>query len=143
MSDPVAGIKDILVGGGVGLFGGTAQWAIYIGKLVEIPDDTISIFGSPGGTPNPRWLLDYPGVQVIVRGNENGYVNARAKAQKIKDLLLGLPTQVIGGDHWLVVTMPGDIAPMGMDVKRRPMFSLNFKLIIEPAVTAGTNREPL
>lgn len=142
MSDPVVGIKDLLVAASVGTFGAASGWGIYIGKSPDLPDTCVTIYAAGGASPNPKWLLDFPSVQIIIRGSEDGYVAARAKAQVIKDTLLGLPSQDLNGDRWVGVWQVGDITPMGFDQKQRPLFSLNYRLIIEPA--DGTdNRDPL
>lgn len=142
MSDPTIGIKDLLVTAGAGVFDSTSAWGIFIGKRPDLPDSCITIYQHGGGTPNPKWLVDYPSVQVMVRGGLNGYQAAYAKAVVIKNTLLGLPSQDLNGDRWVAVNMVGDINSIGQDEKQRPMFSLNFRLIIEPA-DATDNRDPL
>lgn len=144
MNSPLTiGIKDLLEAGEVGTFGASEGWSICIGRLINNPDTIVMVKSLPGQPPNPKWLLDYPSAQVIVRGNETGYLEAHAKAQKVKNLLLGLPSQDLNGDRWVQINMAGDIADLGQDEKQRPMFSLNFQLIIEPAVSSDSNREPL
>lgn len=143
MSDPAVGIKNLLVAAGVGTFAGTSGWGIFIGKLPSKPETAIAIVGTGGQTANPKYLLDYPSIQVLLRGAKNGYTDVYAKALKVKDTLLGLPSQTVNGDLWVQVNMIGDITPLGFDENDCPMFSVNFSLIIEPASGAGTNRTPL
>lgn len=147
MSSPTAGVKDILVAAGVGLFGTTSTpipWQIGIGQTLDAPDRFITVRKTGGSPANPRWLIDYPSVQVMVRGNENAYLEAETKAQQIKDVLLALPSQDLNGDRWVQVNMIGDIVDIGYDPEdKRPSFSLNFALIIEPASNATTHRQPL
>lgn len=143
MADVAAGIKDLLVTAGVGTFGAASGWSIFIEHMPDSPDTSICIYHGPGLTPNPKWAVDYPGIQIIVRGAEGGYVAFRQKAQDVKDVLLGLPSQDLNGDRWVGIWSQGDLASMGVDEKKRPKFSLNFNLIIEPADNALTNREQL
>ncbi len=138
MADTAVGIKDLLVAAGIGTFAATSGWGIYINKEPTDPDTVVTVTTSGGTNPNPKWLIDFPSAQVMIRGAPNGYVAAQAKAQEVKDALLGLPSQDLNGDRWDSITMAGDIAPLGYDETNRPRFSLNFNLIIEPAT--GTNR---
>lgn len=143
MSDPAVGIKDLLVAASIGAFGGTAAWGIFIGKVPPTPQAAIAVVTTGGLPSNPKYLLDYPSVQVLIRGVANGYAAARVKAQAVKDVLLGLESQVINGDKWVHLNTLGDIQSLGYDENNCPMFSLNFSLIIEPATNVLTNREPL
>lgn len=139
MPDPAIGIKDLLVSAGVGAEAATTGWGVYVAQEPTEPDTVITVYNTPGENPNPKWLLDYPHVQVRIRGSRtNGYVAARSKAQAVKDALLGLPSQDLNGDRWVHINGLGDIFDLGFDDNNRPLFTTNFALIIEPA--AGTNR---
>ena len=68
--------SGILVTAGVGTIGATSGWRI--GVAVEpdgsgIPDTTITLFDTGGFSPNPKWIIDEPSVQIRVRGSPNGY----------------------------------------------------------------------
>ena len=134
MANYAVGMKDILETASIGTF----KTDLFVGKMPEEPDAAVSVMRSGGKNANPKWLLDEPSLQVIVRGDKNGYEDAEAKAQDVKDALLGLPSQDVNGDRWVQVNMIGDIVPLGFDEQNRAMFSLNWALIIEPA--AGTHR---
>ncbi len=141
MSDPAEGIKDLLVAASVGTFAATSGWGIFIGKEPKAPDSTIAIQVTGGLEPNTIWLLDFPSVQVRVRGDKGGYVAAHAKSVEVQDALLGLPSQTINGDRWDLVVGLGGINSLGFDEQDRPLFSLNYQLTIEPAT--GTHRTAL
>lgn len=143
MGSPADAVKDILVTAGIGAFGGTADWAIFISSAPDKPDPLIAIFDTGGATPNPKWLVDYPTVQVQVRGAQGGYQALYAKAKAVKDALLGYPSTDFNslGYRLVSVTMNGDIASLGNDETYRTTLVLNFQLITEPL--AGTNRESL
>lgn len=143
MSLASEGIKDILVDASVGVFNTTSGWSITIGELPPDPDTCMTIYDTGGRSPNPKWLLDYPSVQVMIRGGVSGYVAAETKAKQVKDVLLGFQSQDLNGDRWVSITMPGDVAFVGYDENKRPMFSANFRLIIEPAASVDTNRTAL
>lgn len=142
MGLPSQGFKDLLVAAGF-TFGGSADWAIYIGVKPIAPLRVIVITDSGGNTPDPRWLLDYPKVQVSVSGSASDYQACMLKCQQIKQILLGLPSQDLNGDRWVSVLMAGDFAFVGFDTNRQPEFVGNFSLIIEPAQAATDNRDPL
>lgn len=143
MGTPVDGFKDLLVAGGAGVFASTSGWSICIGKLVDAPDTCVSIRQTGGLPANPKWLLDYPSLQVIVRGAPSGYQAALIEAYKVKDVLLGLTSLTLNGDRWVSVLMVGDITDLGQDILLRPRFSLNFSCIIEPASNVDTHRQSL
>lgn len=135
---PEEGIVTLLENASVGVFNSNEDWSIVIGTTIDQPDNLISVMGTSGKAPNPMWNIDFPSVQVKVRGANSNYVAARQKARDIKDALLGLPSQNVNGDRWTAINMIGDITPIGNDAKQRPMFTINFALIIEP--TAAGNR---
>ena len=115
-------------------------WQIEIGTMPDEPDEVISINDTGGLDPNPKWLLDYPTIQIMVRGNTNGYLDTFVEAKAVKDLLLGITSTDINGDRWVSVTQNGDLGYIGRDSDMRPIFSVNFALIIEPQVVANSNR---
>lgn len=138
-------IKDLLVINGFKFNEAVAtDWNLWIGKQPDSPDRSITIYDTPGLAPNPRWLLDYPSVQIRVRGNPNDYETAANKIQEVKDLILGIPSYTTsGGDRINHINGIGEIDFRGWDDQKRPSFTANYRLIIEPATNSNTNREPL
>jgi len=139
---PSEGLKLLLVAAGFP-DGGATDWATYLGRRPDKPNRIVTLYDSGGGTPNPKWLIDEPSVQIKVRGKSGDYYPAFEKAQEIKRILLGAPSQDIGGDRWVNFNMAGDIGYLGLDNKDQPDFVLNFNLIIEPAAQVGDHRAPL
>ena len=140
-----AHIKDTLVAAGY-VFGGAADWAMFIGDQPDAPDRIITLYDSAGGTPNPRWLLDYPHVQVRVRGGANDYYEVSQQALLLRNLLLGKASYDAlngNGDRIVAINAIGDVAFIGKDEQKRPEFVFNLSMIVEPAVTPETQREPL
>lgn len=121
--------------------GGSTGWVLKVGKTVAEPDQVIVMYDTGGQAPNPKWAVDFPTIQAMVRGKPNDYGTAWAKAREVRDALLGLDSVTIGSDRWVSVTCPGDVGFVGYDDSQRPMLSVNFRLIIEPS-TVG-NREAL
>lgn len=141
MADPAVSMKDLLVAANVGTFAAVSGWAISIGEMYDKPDTQITIRNSGGRPSWPTWLLNFPSIQIMVRGSQNGYTDAYNKCVGIKDALLGIPSQDLNGDRLVAINAIGDINDLKSDENRRPMFSLNFALIIEPA--SGGYRESL
>ena len=141
MANPSEAIKDLLVTASVGVFNAASGWSIRVSRQSDDPDTAVTVYDTAGENSNPRYLLDFPGIQVRVRGDQSGYVAARAKCTDVVNALIGLPSQDIAGDRWVGIWQSGGIISLGYDEKDRPMFSLNFTLIIEPAT--GTYRESL
>jgi hypothetical protein len=134
ISDPALGVVDLLVAAGIGVQGATTGWHISISKLPLEPDTAIAVVATGGLPPNPKFLLNFPSVQVQVRGKQSGYQAASTKVRQVQDALLGYPGGVLQGDTWRSITAIGDVAWLGYDTNDRPMFSVNFSLIVEPKV---------
>ncbi len=129
------GIKDLIathVGG--------SGWQTEIGAMPKTPDKVIMVSDTGGQDPNPKWLLDFPTIQVMVRGIVSGYLATFQEAKAVKDILLGVDAQVIQGDRWDGITQNGDLAFIGRDENDRPLFSVNFAIILEPQLVGDSNR---
>lgn len=136
-------VGAILVAASIGALTGSTQWPIRLGVLPATPNQVIGIVDTPGQSPNPKWALDYPGVQVVVRTGEFDYNIGYDKARAIKDAVLGIDSYTSGGDRIVSTAMLSDISYIGQDENNRCMFSLNFRFIIESTPGAGSSREPL
>lgn len=141
------GVKDILVEKTVGVYVAAAQtapWSIFLENEPEgKPDRAISVWVRGGENANPAWLLDYPRVQVRVRAEDGSPVVAHTKASDVLEALNGYPSHTRSGDRWVGIWNRGGVVSMGKDKNNRPFFVVNFQLIIEPATSAFTNRQPL
>lgn len=143
MASPAEVIKDLLVAASLGTFGASTGWNIVVGGFTDAPNTQISCIDSPGEPSNPKWLLDYPYVQVLVRGDKRAYAAAYQKVLDVRDVLLGLEPGDIDGDNWNGITQIGTPAFLRYDENDRPLFTSNYRIILEPAASALTNREPL
>lgn len=117
-----------------------AGWAVETGREPKSPDRVVTFTDTGGEPANPKYLLDFPGVQIRVRGAPNGYKAAYAHAKLVKDLVLGVDSQDVADDRLVSVTMISDVQYLGNDEDERPMFSINFRLITEPGTAAESNR---
>ncbi len=133
---PSVGIKAILAA-----HVAVSLWVIEIGTMPDTPDRVIMLTDTGGIEPNPKWLLDFPTVQVMIRGNANGYLDTFREAKAVKDLLLGIDSFTSAdGDRWVSLTQNGDMAFIGRDDGMRPLFTINIAIILEPQVVANSNR---
>lgn len=144
MTSPAIQVASMLNDAAVGsTASGATEWPIKVGGFATEPYECIAIMDAPGARPNPKWLLDFPAFQVLVRVSAGGYDVGYDKAANIKDVLLGADVITVGDDRWDSITMMGDISYIGMDGNSCPMFSLNFRAIIERKANALTRREEL
>lgn len=141
---PATHMKNLLVAGGF-TYGGTGDWAVYISQQPpNTPNRSVTLYDSGGLSPNPRWRLDYPSVQVRVRGGVNDGESAWQKAREVRDRLLGKESYTAAnGDRIVHVNGIGDVSAMGFDDKNRPEYVFNLQLILEPTGETGDNREAL
>lgn len=141
MYDPAQAYRDLLVAAGVGVWGATSGWGIYIGNMPDAPEKVILVNATGGRDPMPQWLVNYPSVQVFVRGAKSGYQEARDKISACRDALLGYTGGTLGGDTYRSINQMGEIAYLGQDENTRPTFSANFWSVVLPA--SGTYRQPI
>lgn len=141
MSSPADQISDLLPNT---IVGGSTGWTRVVGKMNDDPNKLVCFYDSGGLSPNPKWLLDYRSIQVVVRGDPDTYGTTYTKIQEVRDKLLGLTPVTLGsGDRIDGITGIGEISFLEYDIKSRPKFSMNFRVFWEPATNALTSREPL
>ena len=78
--------------------------------MPDAPDKTMMISDTGGLEANPKWLLDFPSLQVMVRGIVSGYLDTFREAKAVKDILLGIPSQDLNLDRWFSITLGSDVA---------------------------------
>ncbi len=130
-------LADMLVANGIGTFGTN----IFIGKEPTSPAATVTLYRYGGQDPMPNLRLDYPSVQIRVRGDINGYVAAEQKMQSIRNVLLGADKQTINTNVYVGIWQIGDIIFLKYDENERPIFVTNWRIAVQPNIT--DNREPL
>lgn len=142
---PAHTISDFLATNGLGTLDMAGPWRITTGRQGDTPDRQITVYDVGGLAPNPKWRINYPSIQVRVRGQKDVYPGTWGKANDVKEFLLGLAPQDIEGDRWTAVNIIGDIAFIGYDATARPEFTVNFRCIVEPAANSSSfmHRESL
>lgn len=119
------------------------NWSVHIGGIVAEPDRIIALNEAGGPPPEVGLLINYHAVQAIVRGATSDYRVTRVKAEEVKDRLLANCSDNIGpnGDRITSIVMQSEILFLGLDdTSQRPMFSLNFRVIWDPAPSPFTHR---
>lgn len=145
MTSPAECLANILQTAGVGhtTTPTITAWALKVSQLADTPDRCIALLDSGGFTPNPKWLLDFPTVQVIVRGPKQDYSAGYSKGLEVKNALLGISPTTVSNIRIDGITMLSDLTFIQYDSKDRPLFSLNFRLIQESPVDSLTSRKDL
>lgn len=130
---PSASIKEMIIDGLLGSSDPSTAWGVYISsEPQETPNQCITVYDTGGRDPDPKWRLDYPNVQVRVRGAKEQYAATWERARKIRDLILGAPAQEIQSWRWESFLVVGDVNFLMYDQSRRPIFTINVRLIGEP-----------
>lgn len=125
MKDPAIAIKDYL--------NGKATFNLNVGAFPATPDEAVLVTSSGGQNPYPHLALNFPSVQVLVRGKASGYVAASDEIRSICNFLLGFGNITINTDVYRSCNQLGDVIYLGQDNNSRPMFSANFWFIVEPS----------
>lgn len=145
MPSPAEEITAVLVTAGVGVLSTAGSgWLIRVGRLPATPDRVITTIDTGGFEVNPKWSLDYVSFQVLIRGDQDAYGIAYTKAKDVKDAIVGIdPFVSASGVRWDAITAMGDVGFAGYDENSRPIFSANYRAILEPPVGALSHREAL
>jgi hypothetical protein len=128
---PSTGIADILVAANIGIAISPASgnnWPLFEGEMGSV-DRAIMVRENGGRTPEVRIAINYPTVQVLVRGTRSDYAVAREKAEEVFLALQAIPS---GPAEWPELTSccaVGGVTFAGRDEQERPVWSLNFNLI--------------
>ena len=127
MNSPAVDIKDILIESSTGL---SLVFAtdLFVSKMKEDVDECVCIYDGPGGSPEANYELDYPSVQIRVRGNKMAYREGWALAKDVRDVLHGMTDKTINGTRYLEIVCSGDIMFIAYDESERPIFSVNFNI---------------
>jgi len=137
MASPAFDIATMLVSDGVGTLGTD----LFVGRIPEEATNfSVGVMDAGGIEPNPAYVRDDYDVQVIVRGDVNGYSAGWDKAVVIKNLLLGRAPETVGTDIYARFIMRGNVGFIGYDTLQRPKFSINFRITID-GVDTGNRSE--
>lgn len=134
MTSVARDVAGYLAGEGLGAVGGSAQWALYIGKEPLQPDDAVTIYDTGGPFDNPDGPYYSPTIQVRVRSHS--YDDGYTRAEAIRDQLIIPTARVIGGWLYTGFWLLSDVVKIGTDDKNRELFTVNFQSRREAVSTA-------
>lgn len=130
MNAPSEDIKTILEAeSSLGL---TLATNLFISEMPdndESPDECVAIMDSGGETAEPDYVYQKPFVSIQVRGNRGDYTVAYALADDIRTALHGLANyEIASSARYIGIWCEGDVIAVGRDQKKRPMFTVNFRM---------------
>jgi hypothetical protein len=126
-----AGLIEILVAANVGALAPSPDpWPIYEGDFPETVDQCLMIRDTGGRAPEVKIAIDYPTVQVLVRSGKAGYAVAADKADEIKLVLHAINSAPAQMPELTSCLLMGEKTFVGYDVNKRPVWSVNFNLIL-------------
>lgn len=135
MSNPTSeDIKDVLVAEGIGTFGGSTGWCIFIGKQVDTPDTVITILDSGGSDATPTFdgdSLERPTFDIQVRAQPGGYETAFAKIYEIDDILHIMDVSnnaVLSAENYVGIWRISYPFFVAFDEKNRPIVKSNYRV---------------
>ena len=124
-SNAALDIKTTLVADGVYI-------PIFVGSEPPKPDDVITLYNTVGATPNPKFLLDEPTIQLRIRSGS--YNTAYTNLLGVFNLLHGRPAFTVTGTRYVGLIATSNIFEIGKDEKDRTLLAFNMRLIVEPAL---------
>lgn len=132
MTTPAYELARYLEAQGVGTFGGTsaASWSINVGVDADTPDTTIVLNDDSGGEPDTDELdIQDHTVTVRVRSGKDAtaYLDAYAKAEEIKGLLIHEAPLVTNTMRFIGIRMLAAIANLGQDDNNRFILSATYQ----------------
>ena len=129
MNAPSTDIKDMLEA--VSALGLTLSTNLFTGKEPAKPDNTVTIFDTPGFPPQVTLGVGdddyyYPSVQIRVRNRD--YLTGLALIQDILTSLHGRAQETWNGTLYTVILCSSGPVPLGWDENDRIWFIINFNL---------------
>ena len=123
-------IKDLLVTGGVGTFGATTGWGIFMAEEPVSPDTCITVYDVQAGPPQffaDTALNPIEGASPQVRVRALGYLAGITKIEACRDAIRLVNTE-IGGVRYLLIRGQGSWLYLGKDERERFLFVQNFQV---------------
>jgi hypothetical protein len=140
MNPPSEDIKDVLVDEGVGVFAASSGWSITIAKMIDLPDDMITLYDSGGFDQTA--LFDGDSIQrpqLDIRVRSTDYETAYQKAVEIDgilNLIRASENDILGPLRYVGMIRSADIFFLNFDDKNRPIFGLTYRILSMLMITA-------
>jgi hypothetical protein len=108
----------------------TADWRIRIGYIQDAPNRSICIYLSGGRPPEPGLPVDYPNIQIRVRGNPDDAQAVINQENSIFKLLhANFESTTVGIDVVYLYAVQSAPMSLGQDENRRPSYVRNYRLM--------------
>lgn len=125
-------IKDYLESSSVSL--ATFGTDLFISELPDKPNLCICLrdttnFGRPETNGSG---MEYPGLQILIRGAPTGYLAAYSIARSIQEELHITSIFELNSTTYISITCEMETTYIGRDKLNRPLFSMNFKIVRKP-----------
>ncbi len=127
-TSPAVGILAILEA----IPGFSTGWILATDQLSDKPDKQVIVKDTGGRGAEHSVAIDYPTVQIIVRGGSGsgGYTEAYDKVIACRDALVCIPSATTEYPELTSCTQRGNPVPINRDDAGRPRWSLNLNLIV-------------
>ena len=116
--------------------------SIFVGQepINTTRDTTVTVFDTGADQDaNPKFLIDYPTIQIRVRGVS--YSTVYDLAYDIREKLLGRPSETLNGFRYDGIWVNGDIISLGKDENKRIMLVCNYRIMRDPLT--GVHRQAI
>jgi hypothetical protein len=133
-NSPAADIASHIMAANIATFlPSTTLPFLAVGFEPDVQDRVIvTVYDVGGGNPEPKYQRDYPHIQVRVKAKrEYDYPSAYDTQQKVRDLLLGMERQTIGGTLYVGCWQIGDIGSLAPDYNMRSILVANYRFARE------------
>jgi hypothetical protein len=115
--------------------GAEGGWPVRIGRQAGTSARSIAIMELPGSAPEVKVAINYPSLQLLVRGDKTEYAVTRDRAQALFEALHAIDTPDTDFPELTACLAIHDPGFIGYDDLERPMFSLNFRCILSKPAT--------
>ena len=123
-TSPAIDLRDLLISDGV-------TTPIHIGSEPSAPDECITLYNYDGEAPSPKFLLDFPRLQV--RARANSYTTAYSNILEVFDLLAGRASFTQNTTRYTGILPASNISDLGKDASGRFILVVSLKMFVEPA----------
>lgn len=112
---------------------------MYINKEPADPIECLTIYDTGGDPSNPKYILDYPTIQIRSRAAD--YDTCFQNIQECFEFLNGRPSETVNTTRFTGIMATTGLLSLGQDSNQKYLYTTNFRLFVENA-TSG-HRLPL
>jgi hypothetical protein len=132
------GYLEELAGYLEGLYLGTLNMDLFIGKLTNEPDACTVLAAGPGMPGHrthdvPGEAMQRPGVDIVVRGTSDGFAAAMQQAHAVWEALTQVTNMTLGSTRYQAVEPLTPPRQQGFDPHDRPLIGFRSLVTKEPS----------